>query len=252
MDRLVQYVTGTQQRIWRVVVVPSREDEERRQLHRSREVLQADARRLVCRIRSLLALEGVRLTSRKQLREASELTCWDGSPLPEQLRLRLADELERLVLVQQQLRRLQARREQMIQQGTGLQLELVRLLMKLQAVGTESAWYLVMECFGYRRFRNRRQVSAYPGLTPTPYDSGQSRREQGICKAGNHRLRWILVELAWSWQRREPKALSAAGSVSASVEASVTGVLASSPWRASFKSRCGSTSSTASCLKERC
>lgn len=203
MDRLVQYVTGTQ-RVWRVVVVPSPEDEERRQLHRGREVLLADRKRIICRMRSLLALVGVRLSSVRQLGEVGALTCWDGLPLPEQLRLRLEDEWERLALVQQQLRRLQSRREQMVQQGTSAQMELVRLLMKLQAVGMESAWYLVMECFGYRRFGNRRQVSAYPGLTPTPYDSGQSRREQGIGKAGNCRLRWILVELAWSWLRRQP------------------------------------------------
>lgn len=204
MDRLVQYVTGAQQRVWRVVVVPSQEDEERRQLHRAREVLLADRKRIVCRMRSLLALVGVRLSSGKPLREIGALTCWDGSPLPTQLRLRLEDESERLALVQQQLRRLQARREQMVKQDTGMQMQLVRLLMRLQAVGMETAWYLVMECFGYRRFNNRRQVGAYPGLTPTPYDSGQSRREQGIGKAGNHRLRWILVELAWSWLRRQP------------------------------------------------
>jgi transposase len=63
---------------------------------------------------------------------------------------------------------------------------------------------LVYELFGWRRFTNRRQVGSSVGLTPTPYHSGDSRREQGISKAGSRRLRRILVELAWCWLRWQP------------------------------------------------
>jgi len=56
----------------------------------------------------------------------------------------------------------------------------------------------------YRSFDNRRQVGSYFGLTGTPYDSGQSRREQGISKAGNHRARKLAIELAWLWLRHQP------------------------------------------------
>jgi transposase len=71
-------------------------------------------------------------------------------------------------------------------------------------VGENSAWLLVQEVFGWREIKNRRQLGGLAGLSPTPYNSGDSKREQGISKAGNTRLRGILVELAWSWLRYQP------------------------------------------------
>ena len=61
-----------------------------------------------------------------------------------------------------------------------------------------------MEFFSWRGFSNRRQVAGCAGLDPTPYDSGESVREQGISKAGNKRVRWLMVELAWCWLRYQP------------------------------------------------
>ena len=58
--------------------------------------------------------------------------------------------------------------------------------------------------FGWRRFRNRREVGACAGLTPTPYQSGDSQREQGISKAGNRRVRRLIVQLSWQWLRHQP------------------------------------------------
>jgi len=80
----------------------------------------------------------------------------------------------------------------------------VQLLSRLRAIGVSSAWVLTKELFGWRRFDNRRQVGASVGLTPTPYDSGNSQREQGIGKSGNKRVRWLLVELSWRWLRLQP------------------------------------------------
>jgi transposase len=71
-------------------------------------------------------------------------------------------------------------------------------------VGLNGAWLLVYELFAWRQFDNRKQVGGCVGLTPTPYQSGESRREQGISKAGNRRLRRLLVELAWCWLRWQP------------------------------------------------
>jgi transposase len=62
-----------------------------------------------------------------------------------------------------------------------------------------------MEFFAWRRFRNRRQVGALAGLTPTPHQSGESNQELGISKAGNRLVRTIAVEIAWSWLRRQPE-----------------------------------------------
>jgi transposase len=67
-----------------------------------------------------------------------------------------------------------------------------------------SAWVLVKEVFGWRAFRNRREVAGCLGLTPSPYASGESQSEQGISKAGNKRVRALLVELAWMWLRHQP------------------------------------------------
>jgi transposase len=71
-------------------------------------------------------------------------------------------------------------------------------------VGPVSGWTLVLELFGWRRFANRRELAALVGLTPTPYASGENAREQGISKAGNRRVRALLVELAWQWLRHQP------------------------------------------------
>src|SRR4026209_2168414 len=71
-------------------------------------------------------------------------------------------------------------------------------------VGLGSSWIFVMELFGWRRFQNRRELAAAVGLTPTPYNSGDSSREQGISRAGNRRIRKMLIEIAWAWLRFQP------------------------------------------------
>jgi transposase len=78
-------------------------------------------------------------------------------------------------------------------------------LLTPQGVGSNSAWLYVMEFFGWRQFRNRREVGALAGLTPTPYQSGDSHREQGIAKAGNRHVRAMAIEIAWGWLRFQPE-----------------------------------------------
>ena len=81
----------------------------------------------------------------------------------------------------------------------------MKQLAQLRGIGEASSWVFVMEFFGWREFRNRREVAAASGLTPTPYDSGSSSREQGISKAGNARVRTLMIEIAWSWLRYQPQ-----------------------------------------------
>ena len=81
----------------------------------------------------------------------------------------------------------------------------VAQLMSLRGIGITSAWIFEKEFFGWRNFGNRREVGACAGLTPTPYNSGESRREQGISKAGNKRIRTLIVEISWSWLRYQPR-----------------------------------------------
>ena len=81
----------------------------------------------------------------------------------------------------------------------------IQRLRQLKGVGWQSSWGLTMEFFNWRAFKNAKQVGACAGLTPTPYDSGNSTREQGISKAGNKRIRTLMVELSWLWLRYQPK-----------------------------------------------
>jgi transposase len=83
--------------------------------------------------------------------------------------------------------------------------EYLRRLYALRGIGDTGAWTYVHEFFGWRAFRNRRQVGGLAGLTPTSYSSGASRRELGVSKAGNRYIRYLAVELAWIWVRYQPQ-----------------------------------------------
>lgn len=89
-------------------------------------------------------------------------------------------------------------------------MEKARRLIRLRAIGPVSAYVLGREVFGWREFRNRRQVGAFVGLAPTPYQSGSSSREQGITKAGPRQVRALAIELAWIWLRHQPSSALAA------------------------------------------
>ena len=106
--------------------------------------------------------------------------------------------------VHRQILDLEAEQRRRIRCADTPQVEMVRRLLQLKGIGRNGAWTLVMELFGWRRDFNRKQLGSLVGLTPTPYDSGNSRREQGISKAGNKRLRRLLTELAWCWVRHQP------------------------------------------------
>jgi transposase len=86
--------------------------------------------------------------------------------------------------------------------STGVEPKIERL-RKLRGVGPIFATVLTREVF-YRSFANRREVGSYVGLAPTPFNSGESRRDQGVSKAGNPRARATAIELAWLWLRHQP------------------------------------------------
>jgi len=104
-----------------------------------------------------------------------------------------------------QIEALEAMRRERIRAGGDAAVEKVQQLLTLQGVGSNSAWLYVMEFFAWRQFRNRREVGALAGLTPTPYQSGESHREQGIAKAGNRHVRAMAIEIAWGWLRFQPE-----------------------------------------------
>ena len=186
-----------------VIRVPTVEAEAQRQLVRDRGELQKETQQHRDRIRKLLRTVGCwddvggDLASRlgKQ-----ELRCHDGAPLPAPLQQRLERECQRLALVQQQLAALE---KGMLKQLQPTVRQRVADLERLKGVGEVGATRLVLELF-WRNFENRRQVGACVGLVPQPYDSGQSRVDQGISKQGNRRVRALLVEMSWLWLRYQP------------------------------------------------
>ena len=82
----------------------------------------------------------------------------------------------------------------------------VRRLLRFKGIGAKTAWLLTMELFGWRTFANRRELGSLTGLTPTPYNSGETNRDQGISKVGNRRVRGLAVEIAWGSGDRSPMA----------------------------------------------
>ena len=191
--------------VWRVVNVPTEEQEDRRRTHRELERLKKEDKQHRTRIRSLLKLDGIRPKVAPGGRGWMQYLEGLKSRVRPHAWTEIERESRRLELVKEQIRKLEALRREALERA--LDDPLMRMilgLILLRGIGEGSAWLLVMEFFGWRKFKNRRQVAACAGLDPTPYDSGESVREQGISKAGNKRVRWLMVELAWSWLRYQP------------------------------------------------
>jgi transposase len=205
LAKLIRHHTGERDG-WRVVRAPSIEEEDARRLHRELERLKRERLAHRVRMQSLLVVQGIRVRIKGAARLRLEtLTLWDGRSLPDELRSELEREAERLALLERQIAALETeRRARLREPKTAAEKRIVQL-MRLGAIGPTSAWLLVMEFFGWRRFRNRREVAALAGLVGTPYNSGASERDQGISKAGNRRVRAMMVEIAWIWLRFQPK-----------------------------------------------
>jgi transposase len=202
---LIRFHNG-EKKLWSVVQVPSITHEDGRQLHRELIALKDERTAHVNRIKGLLAGHGLSLAVDQRLPARLDgLRQWDGSPVPGELRSRLLRELERWQLVQTQIRSLETEQRRRVRDDATPEVEKIRQLLGLKGVGVQGSWLVVREFFGWRQFANRRQVGGLAGLTGTPYGSGQLDREQGISKAGNRRLRWLMVELAWSWLQYQPE-----------------------------------------------
>ncbi|SAL06621.1 transposase [Caballeronia calidae] len=199
LSMLIRFHAG-ERRVWSVARIPTPEQEDDRRLHRELERLRHERTAHTNRIRSLLVLYNLRV---KYVGRYMWTRWWaqQREKLLPGLRAEIEREFDRFTLVCQQIRQLEAQQNQQMRSGAHPGMA---LLARLTGIGTGSAWTLVRELFGWRHFRNRRELAGSLGLTPTPYASGTSEIEQGISKAGNRRCRWVLVELAWSWLRWQP------------------------------------------------
>lgn len=186
--------------------VPSKEDEDERQLARERGVLQKEVLQHRDRILKLLRTVGcwpddmMDAEDMMSRLEQGELRCHDGAPLPTRLQTRLQHECERMRFVERQFAQLE---KDMVNNLPAPTRERIATLQRLKAIGSVGATRLVLELF-WRNFDNRRQVGSCVGLAPQPYNSGGSETDQGISKRGNRRVRSLLIELAWLWLRYQP------------------------------------------------
>jgi transposase len=192
-------------KVWSVVRVPSVVEEDRRQLHRELMAAKRDRTRVLNRIQGLLASQGIRLEVRGDLEtQLDQVHLWDGTGLPPGLRARLQRAWPQVRFFTDQIQALEAERRAVRRDSEEPVIEQVRQLCTLRGIGIQSAWLFVMEFFAWRDFQNTKQVGALAGLTPTPYQSGQSHHELGIAKAGNRHIRALAIEIAWGWLRYQP------------------------------------------------
>lgn len=205
LSMLLRYYAG-EKKLWSVVHVPTPEQEDGRHLQRAIRTLKKEQTRSINRIKGLLAGQGVSVkTGRAGLIEAFDsIRIWDGSPLPEGLRGRLETEVARHGFVHRQLLDLESQRDARIRQGRDRTAEITRRLMTLRGIAEAGAETYGRE-FSWRSFKSRRQIGGLVGLAPSPYQSGDSRRERGISRAGNRHVRGIAIDLAWIWLRQQPK-----------------------------------------------
>jgi transposase len=202
---LLAYKRG-EPRVCSMVRAPSPGEEDRRRLCRERKTLVAERVRHVNRIKGLLFAQGIsdyEPLRRNRRPRLEELTSGDGRALPAHLKAQIGRELDRLELLLEQLKAVEAERDALLERVGDAAPEPVAALARLRGIGPEFAAVLWLECL-FRPFGNRRQVAAYAGLAPTPWQSGSVRHEQGVSKSGNPNLRTTMVQLAWLWLRNQP------------------------------------------------
>ena len=200
LGMLIRYHAG-ERRVWSVLRVPTAAQEDARRVHRELGRLGHERTAHINRIRALLVLDNLRV---KYVGGRLWQRWWNAhaGELRPGVRAEIERESVRLSLVKAQMRTIEAEQRQALDCDAEPQ---VAQLAQLRGIGMSSGWVLVKELFGWRSFRNRREVAGCLGLTPSPYASGQSETEQGISKAGNRRVRTLMVELAWSWLRYQPE-----------------------------------------------
>lgn len=193
-------------RVCAMVRVPSHDEEDRRRLLRERKALVVERLTHVNRIEGLLLAQGIsdyRPLNRDRRSRLEELRTGDSRKLPPFLKAQISRELDRLELVMEQIKRIEAERDELLASDRKQANSAIAMLENVRGIGPEFASLLWVEGF-YRHFDNRRQIAAYAGLAPTPWQSGSVDRDQGVSKAGNPRLRTTMIQAAWLWVRHQP------------------------------------------------
>jgi transposase len=204
LNMLIRYLNG-EGKPWGVLRVPTIEQEDIRRLHREIGRLKKEKTAHTNRIKSLFVLHGIQMSiGRYFLQQLERAVQWNGEKLPSHIKNEILREYKRYELIKQQLKEIEAEKKEILASGSDA-VKKVLALQNLKGIGPVGSWTLVFEYFGWRKFKNVKQVGAASGLVPTPYNSGDSDKEQGISKAGNQRIRRLMVELSWGWLRYQPQ-----------------------------------------------
>ena len=184
----------------KVVAIPTLKDEDAKRPNRERENLVGEQSRLINRMKAALIRLGIRGFNPKLKRAAGRLDSLrtpEGEPIPPNTLAELRRDMERRRLVRNQIRQIeQARLEHFEQTPNDGPHAMVRLLARVIGVGVETADMLVHEVLS-RNMRDRRAIARYAGLTGSPDESGRKRREKGLARSGNGRVRRGMIQLAW-------------------------------------------------------
>ncbi|WPL16833.1 Transposase IS116/IS110/IS902 family protein [Thiorhodovibrio winogradskyi] len=203
--QLMRYLGGEKKAL-AVVNVPSAEAEDRMRVDRERERLIHERGAHSSRMKSLFVAQGlvIERLNDSLIENLDHLCTATGEPLGADLKEEIRREYQRYCLADEQIRAIEQEQKRRVEQATDAAYEQIARMLELKGIGWVSSWVLVMEFFSWRGFRNRQQLAACAGLTPTPYASGDDQRDQGISKAGNRRIRALMVELSWLWLRYQP------------------------------------------------
>ena len=204
LDLLLRYCLGFR-KAFRIVRVPSEEAEAGQRLHREDEYLIRQRARTSNRLKGLLVTQGIMEVPLKRGFEdwLEKVQSWDGSGLSEALKAELSRLYVQYRLMDAQITEVAQAYQQELQGDTAVA-DKRRKLETLKSIGPKTSRILSAEVFSWRVFRNGKQVGGMSGLTPTPAQSVDVQREQGISKAGNRRVRRVMIELAWLWLKWQP------------------------------------------------
>lgn len=192
-----------QRKAFSAVRVPTEAQESELRVHRERERLVKERTAHRARLKSLFVLQGIEVGNPARV-PIERVRDWEDKPLAKSWVEELKREQERLRLVEEQLKEIEKRQAVALTEAPTQALGKAEKLCRLKGVGPQSGWLLSHECFAWRTFANRKHLGSFAGLTGTPFDSGETLREQGISKAGSRRVRTTMIELAWNWVRWQP------------------------------------------------
>jgi transposase len=201
---LIAWCRG-ERHVWSPVRIPSIDEEDLRRSHRERSRLIRERTAHINRIKGLLfgqGIRGINIKTQYKTFALDKLVTGDGHRLPPRLASEITREIRRLAMVQEQIAEIE--RERDVRPTSCEATERKRhLLLRLKSIGPAIAALLSREVY-YRQFANRQQIGSFLGLTPSPYNSGEEERCQGISRAGSGHVRAVMIETAWLWIRHQP------------------------------------------------